>query len=88
MILRRMNNRLRNKKKQKEYLNSQNEKEKSENLYCKYVNNCSIVLYINITYIIFSKIVINVFLYMEIMTIGRTIGHTVRCSHKFHIKCN
>ena len=27
-------------------------------------------------------------IYMEIMTIGRTIGHTARCSHKFHIKCN
>ena len=22
------------------------------------------------------------------MTIGRTIGHTARHSHKFHIKCN
>ena len=25
---------------------------------------------------------------MKIVTIGRTIGHTARCSHKFHIKCN
>ena len=25
---------------------------------------------------------------MEIVTIGRTIGHTARRSHKFHIKYN
>ena len=25
---------------------------------------------------------------MKFVTIGRTIGHTARCSHKFHIKCN
>ena len=25
---------------------------------------------------------------MEIVTIGRTIGHSARHSYKFHIKCN
>ena len=27
-------------------------------------------------------------IYLKIMTIGRKIGHTAGCSHKFHIKCN
>ena len=45
------------------YLNSQNEKGKSENRYCKYVNNYTVVLCIDITYIILPKIVLNVFIW-------------------------